>query len=148
MVQFIDFLPAIHIQPDDDRPAIAFVSAEGCIREEHTAVPLGNAPDPALVVTPVELKPERIYVILGGLLDIANRNLWNRLGKVRQHVPQLTPIWRKTRPVFVSRDTGRAEDGLATFASRSATVVSTPAVPSGVGTGHQGAVVVEPRYWR
>jgi hypothetical protein len=77
-------LPAIQIQPDDDRPAIAFVFAERCIREEHTAVPLGNALDPALVVTPVELEPERIYVILGGPLDIANRNLWNCLGKVRQ----------------------------------------------------------------
>jgi hypothetical protein len=75
---------------------------------QHTAVPLGNAPNPAFVVTPVEPEPERIYVILGGLLDIANRNLWNRLGKVRQHVPQLTPIWPQTRPVFVSRDTGLA----------------------------------------
>src|SRR5215831_4449257 len=36
------------------------------------------------------MEPERIDVILGGLLDVANRNLWNRLGKAREHVPQLS----------------------------------------------------------
>jgi hypothetical protein len=38
------------------------------------------------------MEPEHIHVILGGLLDIANRNLWNRLRKVREHVFQLTPM--------------------------------------------------------
>ena len=100
IVQFVDFVLAIQIQPDHDRPATTVVLAERCIRQEHTALPLRDAPDPALVATPVEMEPQHIHVILGGLLDIANRNLWNRLGKVREHVLQLTPIWHKT--TFIS----------------------------------------------
>lgn len=63
--------------------------------------PLRDAPDSALVVAPVETEPEHIHVILGGLLDTANGNLWNRLGKVREHVLQLTPMRHKTK--FISR---------------------------------------------
>ena len=100
MIQFVHFLPAIEIQPDYDRPAIAEGLAERSIRQEHAAPSLRDAPDPTLVVTPVEMEPERIYVILGGFLDIANGNLWNRLGKVREHAIQLTPVCsgRKVTP--------------------------------------------------
>src|SRR5581483_4324328 len=94
-VQFIDILPAIQIQPDHNRPAAAVVPAKRSIREEHTAIPLRDAADPALVVTPIEMKPEHIHVIFGGLLDIANRNLRNRLGKMREHVLQITSLRHK-----------------------------------------------------
>jgi hypothetical protein len=40
------------------------------------------------------MEPERIYALLGGLLDMAKRNLRNGLGKVREHVLQLTPTRR------------------------------------------------------
>src|SRR5215471_4880167 len=91
-VQFIYFVLAIQIQPDHDGPSATVVLAERCIRQEHTTFPLRDASDPALVVAPVEMEPEHIYVILRGLLDIADRNLWDRHGKVREHVLQLTPI--------------------------------------------------------
>src|SRR5262249_10294296 len=54
---------------------------------------LRDAPDSALVVTPIEMEPEHLYVVLGCLLDIGNRNLWNSVGKVGEHVFQPTPIW-------------------------------------------------------
>ena len=47
----------------------------------------------ALVVAPVEVKPEHIYVIVSGPFDIADRNLRNGLGKVREHAVQLTALW-------------------------------------------------------
>jgi hypothetical protein len=86
MVEFVDFLLAIQIQPNHDNPAITVGMAERCIGQEHAALALRDAPDPALVVTPVEMESEHVHVILGGLLDIANRNLRNRLGKGREHV--------------------------------------------------------------
>src|SRR5262249_17178841 len=89
IIQFVNFVLALQVQPDHDRFAITVVLAEGCIREEHTALPLRDAADPALVVTPVEMEPEHIHVILAALLDLPNRNLGNRLGKVREHVSSL-----------------------------------------------------------
>jgi len=82
MIQFIDFVLTIQIQPDHDLVPVSVVSAERRIRQEHAAVALRYAADAAFVIAPVEMEPERVYVILGGLFDIANRNLWNRLGKV------------------------------------------------------------------
>jgi hypothetical protein len=90
MVELVDFLLAIQIQPDHDRAARTVVLVERRIRQEDTALPLRDASDAALIVTPVEMEAEHIHVILGGLLDIADRNLWNRLWKVREHVLHLT----------------------------------------------------------
>src|SRR5439155_65626 len=43
-----------------------------------------------------------IYVILGGLLDIANRNLWNRLGKAAftRHCFTNSAHWTRRRNSF------------------------------------------------
>jgi hypothetical protein len=46
MVQFVEFMLAAQIQPDDDRPTISVVLAERCIRREDTALPLPDAPIP------------------------------------------------------------------------------------------------------
>ena len=92
MVEFVHFLLAIEIQPDHDCPAVAVVLAERSIRQEHAALPLRDAANAALVVAPVEMETEHVDVIFGGCLDIANGNLWNRLGKVREHVRQFTPV--------------------------------------------------------
>lgn len=50
MVQFVDLLPALEIQPHDGRSAVAVIFAEWRIRREHAALSLRDAPNPALFV--------------------------------------------------------------------------------------------------
>ena len=46
MVQFVDFLPALQIQPDDDPVAVAVVLAERCIRQDMRHSPCEMPPIP------------------------------------------------------------------------------------------------------
>lgn len=43
--------------------------------------PLRDPSDPALIIAPVEVEPEHIDVIRGGLIHVGYRNLWNSHGK-------------------------------------------------------------------
>ncbi len=99
-VQFIDLLLAIQIQPDHDRPESAVLLAERRIGQEHAAVALGDAADAAVVIAPVELEPEHADVILGGFVDIADRNLRNGAGKLREHGGEVT---RNQRRCFTAK---------------------------------------------
>src|SRR4051794_26835147 len=88
LMQLVDFLLAFQIQPDHDR-AIALLPELG-IGQEHSAIPLRDAPDPVLNILPVEMEPKHVYVVIACLVNITDRNLRNGVGKARKHGFQLT----------------------------------------------------------
>src|SRR5688572_18582290 len=83
--QFVDFLFAVEIQPDDHRAFRPVDGAERRVREEHSAIPLRDASNPAVIISPVETESEHLHVVLRGVVNVAHRNLGNGLWKVGQH---------------------------------------------------------------
>ena len=55
--------------------------AERRVREEHSAIPLRNASNPAIIISPVKTESERIHVVVRGFVNVAHRNLGNSLWK-------------------------------------------------------------------
>ena len=83
--QFVDFLFAVEIQPDDQWALRSVDSAKGRVCGEHPAIPLRAASNPAVVISPVKTESEHIHVVLRGSVNAAHRNLRNGLWKVGQH---------------------------------------------------------------
>src|SRR5262245_5955745 len=83
--QFIDFLFAVEIQPDDHWAVRPAGGAERRVREEHSAIPLRDASDPAVIISPVKTESEHVHVVLRGFVNVAHRNLGNGLWKMGQH---------------------------------------------------------------
>src|SRR4029450_885232 len=80
--QFVDFLFAVEIQPDDYRTLRPVVDAERPVREKHSTTPLRDASNAAVIISPVKTESEHVDVVRRGLINVAHRNLGNGLWKV------------------------------------------------------------------
>ena len=120
--QFVDFLFAVEIQPDDHRSVRSVDGAEQRVRQEHSAIPLRDASNPAIIISPVKTEPERIHVVLRGSVNVAHRNLGNGLWKVFQH--WTSRVWRNARRPF----TRAADQNIAIG-------LTGEPVPRGIGSG-------------
>src|SRR5215469_9605978 len=56
MVQFVDFLLAVEVQPEHDWSRIAIALAEGGVCKKQATVGLRDASDAVLIVVPVEME--------------------------------------------------------------------------------------------
>lgn len=103
------------------------------------------------------MEAKHIHVVIGRLLDIANRNLRNCLGKVRKHHLQPTPIChyahrQGNRFPALSSDSGNSDSVLLLHGFRPLADAWRPIPPSLTAVGrhtvavHQGVVAGRRRH--
>lgn len=73
--QFVYLRFAPDIEPEEDRPCVAVLLAEGRIGEKQAAVAPGDAGDAARLVSPIEGETEGIDIVRGGCVDVGYGNL-------------------------------------------------------------------------